>query len=62
MDEGQLGSSPSLPGEMGVAQMGQDVVELWATETSSLVAPGEGWGRYEEEKKEAERGSGKHMS
>lgn len=42
--------------------MGQDVVELWATETSSLVAPGEGWGRYEEEKKEAEQGSGKHTS
>lgn len=26
----------------GVAQMGQDVVELWATETSSLVALSEG--------------------
>ena len=45
-----------------MVEMGQDVVGLWAAETSSLVAPGEGWGRYEEEKKEAERGSGKHRS
>lgn len=39
-DEEQLGSFCSLLGGMEVAQMGQDVVGLWAAEASSLMAHG----------------------